>query len=81
MFKFPHPHQDPRSTVLNMLQLLDVFGWDPDEECVAVVQPGGDKGIDQLFCISQSEGGAEFGNVSEVVKGVFAEVFNVLVIC
>ncbi|CAL8388452.1 unnamed protein product [Boreogadus saida] len=26
---------------------------DPNEECIAVVQPGGDKGMDELLCISQ----------------------------
>ena len=30
----PHPHQDSGSTVLNVLQLLDVLAGDPDEECV-----------------------------------------------
>ena len=46
-----HSHQDPRSTVLNVLQLLDVLVGDPDERCIAVVQPGGDKGVDKLFGI------------------------------
>ena len=34
----PHSHQDPGSTVLDVLQLLDVLAWDPDEKCIAVVQ-------------------------------------------
>ncbi|CAL8399363.1 unnamed protein product [Arctogadus glacialis] len=38
----PHPHQDPGSTILDVLQPLDVLAGDPDE-CIAVVQPGGDK--------------------------------------
>ena len=59
----PHPHQDPGSTVLNVLQLLDVLAWDPDEECVAVVQPGGDKGVDELLCICQVEYWTELGYV------------------
>ena len=46
-----HSHQDPSSTVLNVLQLLDVLAGDPDEKCVAVVKPGGDKGVDKLFGI------------------------------
>ena len=28
----PHPHQDPSSTVLDVLQRLDILAWDPDEE-------------------------------------------------
>ena len=44
----PHPHQDPGSTILDVLQTLDVLSGDPDEECVAVVQPGGDKGVDKF---------------------------------
>ena len=43
---FTHPHQDPCSTVLDVLKLLNTEAGDPDEECVAVVQPGGDKGMD-----------------------------------
>ncbi|XP_010782828.1 aldose reductase-like [Notothenia coriiceps] len=38
--------EDPSSAVLNVLELLDAFVRDPDEECIAVVQPGGDKGVD-----------------------------------
>ena len=32
----PHPHQDPGSTILDVLQPLDVLAKDPDEECIAV---------------------------------------------
>ena len=77
MIIFAHPHQDPSSAVLNVLELLDAFVEDPDEECIAVVQPGGDKGVDQLFGIRQSECGAEFGDVPEVIKAVLAQLFNV----
>lgn len=49
-----HPHQDLGSTVLNVLQLLDVLAGDPDEECVAVVQPGGDEGVDKLLGVRES---------------------------
>ena len=45
----PHPHQDPGSTILDVLQPLEVLAGDPDEERVAVVQPGGDKGVDTFF--------------------------------
>ena len=44
VLKFAHPHQDPGSTVLYVLELLDALVRDPDEECIAVIQPGGDKG-------------------------------------
>ena len=33
--------------------------------------------MDQLLSIRQSEGGAEFGNVFEVEKRCFADVFDV----
>lgn len=72
-----HAHQDPSSTVLNVLQLLDVLAWDPDEECVAIVQPGGDKGVDEFFAIGESEYGAENCNVPEVKEGGFTKMFNV----
>jgi len=72
----PHPHQDPSSTVLDVLQLLDVLARDPDEECVAVIQPGGDKGMDKFFGIRESECGAEFCNVPEVEKGGLAKMFD-----
>ena len=36
---FPHSHQDPGSTVLDVLQSLDAFARGPDEKCVAVVKP------------------------------------------
>ena len=41
--------EDPGSTVLNILELLNVFIGDPDEKSVTVVQPGGDKGVDKFF--------------------------------
>ena len=73
----PHPHQDPGSTILDVLQTLDVLSGDPDEECVAVVQPGGDKGVDKFFGIGESEYGAEFCNVPEEEEGGFAKMLNV----
>ena len=53
VFKFAHPHQDPGSTVLYVLELLDALARDPDEESITVVHPGGDKGMDELLCICQ----------------------------
>lgn len=49
MVIFAHPHQDPSSAVLNVLQLLKVFVRDPDKERIAVVQSGGDKGVSPLM--------------------------------
>ncbi len=43
MIIFVRPHQDPSSTVLNALQLLEAFARDPDEERSTIVQPRGDK--------------------------------------
>ena len=37
------------STVLDVLELFEALARDPDEKCVAVVQPGGDKGVDEVF--------------------------------
>ena len=50
-----HPHQDPGSTVLYVLELLDALARDPDEECIAVIQPGGDKGVDEPLFICLGE--------------------------
>ena len=50
---------------------------DPDEECVAVVQPEGDKSLDKFFGIGESEYGAEFCNVPEMEEGGFAKMLNV----
>ena len=66
VLRFTHPHQDPGSAVLNVLQSLQAPTRDPDEECIAVVEPGGDKGMNQLLCIGKGEGGAEFRDVPEV---------------
>lgn len=49
VLRFTHPHQNPGSAVLNVLQSLQAPARDPDEECIAVVEPGGDKGMNQLL--------------------------------
>ena len=47
-----HPHQDPGSTVLDVLQFLETFARNPDEECIVIVQPGGDEGMDKfILCL------------------------------
>ena len=71
---FTHPHQDPGSAVLNILKPLEALARDPDEECVTVVQPGGDKGMDELLCSGMGERWSEFGNITEVKEGSFADV-------
>lgn len=38
-FMLTHPHQDPDSAALDILELLEALIRDPDEECIAVVQP------------------------------------------
>ncbi|KAK3539680.1 hypothetical protein QTP70_011539 [Hemibagrus guttatus] len=38
---------------------------DPNEECITVIKPGGDKGVDQPFSFTEGMGGAEFGYVTE----------------
>ena len=45
--------------------------------CVAIIQPGGDKSMDELLCICQGDHGAELGDVSEMEEGRLAQVFNV----
>ncbi|KAK2899314.1 hypothetical protein Q8A73_012443 [Channa argus] len=42
-------------------ELLKAPAGDFNEKCIVVVQPGGDKGLDQPFSVAEGEGGAEFG--------------------
>lgn len=76
---FTHPHQDPGSAVLNILEPLKTLVRDPDEECITVVQPGGDKGMDELLCSRTGQKWPEFGNVTEVKEGSFADMGDVIV--
>lgn len=59
MFMFTHPHQDPDSAVLNILEFLETLSRSPDEECVTVIQVVGDK---------------DFGDVMEVKEGSCADM-------
>ena len=68
MFSLTHPHQDPGSAVLYVLELFEALARDPDEECVAIVQPGGDEGVDKFFGVGNGECGAEFGDIPQVVE-------------
>ena len=59
-----HSHQDPSSTVLNVLQPLDAFSGDSIQKFVAVVQSRGDKCMDEFLCAGEGKSGTEIGNVS-----------------
>ncbi|XP_038160711.1 GDNF family receptor alpha-2-like, partial [Cyprinodon tularosa] len=59
---------DPSCRVLNVLKPLQTLFRDPNEKCVAIVQSGGDKGMDQLLGVWEGENGTEFGDVTEVVE-------------
>lgn len=71
-------HQDPSGVVLNVLELLQALAMDPDEKHIAVVQPGGDKDVDEFLCFRKAEGGTEFGNIFEVEKWKLALMFDVV---
>lgn len=58
--EFSHSHQDPCSTILNILQSLHAFVRDPDEKCVTVIQSGGDKGVDQFSASAKVSVGRSF---------------------
>lgn len=38
-------HQDPSSVVLNLVDQVNALARVPDEESLAVIQPGGDQGV------------------------------------
>ena len=40
----------PGSTVLNVLELLNVFVGDPDKKSITIVQPGGDSEVISRAC-------------------------------
>lgn len=37
--------------VQDVLELLEALTSDSNEKCVTVVQPGGDREVDELFCV------------------------------
>ena len=61
-----HSHQDPSCRVLYVLKPLQALARDPDEECVTVVQSGGDKGMNLFF---RSLRGREWGGVWKCCGG------------
>lgn len=62
---FTPPHQEAGSTILYILEPLKPLARDPNEKGIAVTEPGGDKGIDRLFCILEGEKGTGLGNISQ----------------
>ncbi|XP_056468125.1 uncharacterized protein LOC130406521 [Gadus chalcogrammus] len=69
---------DPRHTATsetrcNFLSLIHAHCRDPNEECIAVVQPGGDKGMNELLCISQG------GWNNNLTAGEFQGIFHKLI--
>lgn len=59
-----HLHQGPGSGVT--LELLEAPARDPDEERIAVSQPGGGEGVDELFCTCEGESGPQFGSIPQL---------------
>lgn len=53
-----------------VLEPLKALTRDPNEKCIAVTEPGGDKGIDGLFCILEGEKGTELGNISQRMSSI-----------
>lgn len=78
MLIFLHPHHHPGNTVLNILELLEAPARNSDHESITVIQPGGNKGVDELLCSGEGEGGAKFGNNMEVEEGRFADVVDII---
>lgn len=73
---FTHPHQDPDSAVLSVLELWKALARVSDEECVTVVKPGGDKGMDEL--LRKGKRWPELGNITKVKEGNFANVGDMI---
>ena len=53
VFILEHSHQDPSSTVLHWSLWMLLLGV--PIKCVAVIQPGGDKGVDELLGVKKGE--------------------------
>ena len=69
--------QDPDCVFLDQLEFLESFAGGPNEEGIAVVESGGDEGVDELLGIRYGEGGAESGDVFQVEVTGFAQMFDV----
>ena len=55
VFLLAHSHQDLSSTVLHILEPLDALARSSKQKCIAVIQPGGDKGVDKLLGVRNGE--------------------------
>ncbi len=65
-----YSHQDPSRAALDVREFLEALVGGPDEKGLAVIQSGGDKGVDKLLNVRRGECGTEFGNISEMLKEV-----------
>lgn len=63
---------------LKELKFLVAFSEDPIEQGIAVVEPGGDKGLKDFLCISEGEEGMELGDALEMENAGFEQMFDVV---
>lgn len=70
---FTHPHHNTVSAILNILELLKALTRDPNEECVTVVQPGGDKCMNEQCFLSCK---TVVLAVSATTVGIFAKLLS-----
>jgi len=54
-----------------------VGGGEAVEDAVAIIQSGGDEGMNECFCSGGGESGSEVSNVTEVEERYFCDVFDV----
>lgn len=47
------------------------------EKAIAVIESGGDEGVDEYFSCGLGEGGTEAGYVTKVKEGCFSDMVNV----
>lgn len=72
--KLMRPSHD--QSVLNVLKLLKASARGPDEKRITIVQPGGDKGVEQLLRERRS-----LANVSQMKVSCFGEELDACVSC
>lgn len=77
---FTHPHQGPGSAVVHIFEPLKALARDPNKECVTVVQPGGDKGLNEPLSSRTGQRWPEFGHISVVKEGSLANMVDVIVL-
>ena len=59
------------------MEFFEDLGGDAIEEAIAVVESGGDEGVNEGLGSSVREHGAEAGNVTEVKEGSFCDLVDV----